>query len=74
MAKGHMVLDATIPAPKQACVMNWAMCMFCQQDTREALKCPARSTKAPGSDYTSLAQHLLQFQAHGNMPMDMDIE
>ena len=48
------------------------MCMFCQQDSREALQCPARSTKALGSGYTSLVQRLLQFQAHGHMPMDID--
>ena len=41
---------------------------------REALQCPARSTKAPESGYTSLAQHLLQFQAHGHMPLDIEIE
>ena len=38
------------------------------------MQCPARITKAPESGYTSLAQHLLQFQARGHMPVDTDIE
>lgn len=43
------------------------------------MQCPARSSKAPiGSGYTciytSLAQHLLQFKAHGCMAIDVDIE
>ena len=75
MSKRHVVIHAGTPAPKQACATNWAICVLCQQVTQEALQCPARSSKAPiGSGYTSLAQHLLQFNAHGHMPMDIDIE
>ncbi len=49
--------------------------MLCQLVKGEALQCPARSSKAPiGSGYASLAQHLLQFKAHGHVPMDLDIE
>ena len=69
------MIHAGTPAPKQACTTNWAICVLCQQVTQEALQCPARSSKAPiGSGYTSLAQHLLQFKAHGHMPMNVDVE
>ena len=75
MSKRYVVIDACTPAPKQACTTNWAICVLCQRVTREALQCPARSCKAPiGSGYTSLAQHLLQFKAHGHMPMDVAVE
>ena len=43
-------------------------------NSKSVLVCPARSTKPPiGSGYKSLASHLLQFQAHGHMPMNIDI-
>ncbi len=62
------------PAPKKVCTINWAICVLCQLVKGEALQCPARSSKAPiGSGYASLAQ-LLQFKAHGHVPMDLDIE
>ena len=73
MSKRHVVIHASTPAPKQACTTNWAICVLCQQVTREALQCPARSSKAPiGSGYTSLAQHLLRFKALGHVPMDIE--
>ena len=72
MVKRHMIVDATIPVPKQGSATNGGMCMFCQRHSREALQSPARSTKVPESGYSSLAQ--LQFQVHGHMPMNIDIE
>ena len=64
-----MFVDATTPAPKQPCNTNWGICVLCQEVTREALQCPARSTKVPiGSGYISLARHLIEFRAHGHMP------
>lgn len=72
MPKRHTLVDASKPMPKRSC---WEFCVFCQEDTRAALECPARSTKAAiGNGYSSLAEHLIQFQALGHMPMDIDIE
>ena len=49
-------------------------CVLCQLDTNAALECPARSTRPTfGSGYKSLAEHLIQFQSLGCVPMDIDI-
>ena len=48
--------------------------VLCQLDTNAALECPARSTRpTSGSGYKSLAEHLIQFQSLGHVPMDIDI-
>ncbi len=66
MSKRHELIHVGTPAPKKVCTINWAICVLCQLVKGEALQCPARSSKAPiGSGYASLAQHLLQFKAHG---------
>ena len=75
MAKHYTLIDAFTPAPKKPCITNWNLCVFCQENTKAALECPARSTKAPvGSGYKSLAEHLIQFQSLGHMPMNIYIE
>ena len=75
MSKRHALIHAGTPAPRKVCTTNWAICVLCQQVKREALQCPARSSKMLiGIGYASLAQHLLQFKAHGHMPMDHDVE
>jgi len=75
MSKRHVVIYADTPAPKQACITNQAICVLCQQVTREALQCLAGSRKAPiGSGYSSLVQSLLQFKALRHMPVDVDLE
>ena len=69
MAKNYTLIDATTPTPctctpKKPCITNWNLCVLCQEDTKEALECPARSTKAPvGCGYKSLAEHLVKFQS-----------
>lgn len=48
---------------------------FCQRNTKTALECPARSSKPPiGIGYVSLANQLLQFDSHGQLPFEIDIE
>ena len=75
MSKRHALIHAVTPAPRKVCTTNWAICVLCQQVKREALQCPARSSKTLiGSGYASLVQHLLQFKAHGHTPMDLDVD
>ena len=76
MAKRHSLVDASTPMPfKKPCITDWKLCVLCQKDTKAGLECPARSSKAPvGSGYKSLAEHLIQFQMHGCMPLDLDIK
>ena len=74
MAKSFMLIDASKVISKRPCITNWNLCVLCQLDTNAALECPARSTRpTSGSGYKSLAEHLIQFQSLGHVPMDIDI-
>ena len=74
MAKCHSLVDNSTSIPsKKPCLIDWKLCGFCQKDT--GLECPARFFKAPiGSGYKSLAEHLVQFQMHDCIPLDIDIK
>ena len=75
MSKRHALIYAGKPAPRKVCTTNWAICVLYPQVIREALQSPARLSKTLiGSGYASLVYHLLQFKAHGNMQLDLDIE
>ena len=77
MPKRHVLVDRTTPGPKQSkpTSINWELCVLCQDEDAEPLQCPARSTKASiGSAYSSLANHIMQFQQLGSMPIDINIE
>ena len=74
MAKNFALIDASKVISKRPCITNWNLCVLCQLDTNAALECPARSTRpTSGSGYKSLAEHLIQFQSLGHVPMDIDI-
>ena len=74
MSKSFTLIDATKITSKRPCITNWNFCVLCQLDTNAALECPARSTRPTfGSGYKSLAEHLIQFQSLGCVPMDIDI-
>lgn len=76
MAKRHTLVDSPcMPVPKRVGTTNWDLCVFCQRNTKTALECPARSSKPPiGIGYVSLANQLLQFDSHGQLPFEIDIE
>ena len=71
----HSLVDASTSIPfKKPSITDWKLCILCQKDTKTCLECPARSFKAPiGSGYKSL-EHLIQFQMHGCLPLDIDIK
>ena len=74
MAKSYALINASVPTSKRPCITNWKLCVLCQVDTKAALECPARSMRPTfGSGYKSLAEHLMQFQSLGHMPMGIDI-
>ena len=74
VVKNYALIDTSIPLSKRPCITNWKLCFLCQVDTKAALYCPARSKKPNfGTGYKSLAEHLIQFQSLGHMPMGIDI-
>ena len=74
MTKSYALINASVPTSKRPCITNWKFCVLCQVDTKAALECPARSMRPTfGSGYKSLADHLMQFQSLGHMPMGIDI-
>ena len=74
MAKSFTLIDASKVISKRPCITNWNLCVLCQLDINAALECPTRSTRpTSGSGYKSLAEHLMQFQSLGRVPMDIDI-
>ena len=78
MAKRHTLVDSSCtPVPKRVCTTNWDLCVFCQKNTKAALECPVRSSKPPigiGYVHVSLANQLIQFDSHGQLPFEIDIE
>jgi len=75
MAKKYTIVDPSVPKPKKPCVTNWTLCVLCQEDTKAALECPAKSKRpSVGSGYISLAKHLMEFHSLGHMPMTINME
>ena len=55
-------LDGRGPSTSSTAKTDWKLCIICQEHTAEALRCPLQSKRADkGSGYTSLAEHLTQF-------------
>ena len=62
--------------PSTSCTVktDWKLCIICQEHTAEALRCPLQSKRADkGSGYTSLAEHLIQFNELGLLPSTFPI-
>ena len=57
MAKLYKVVDPDEPQTSGQCLItNWDLCVVCQEDTGEMLKCPANSARGTeGVGYKTLA-------------------
>ena len=54
---------------------DWKLCIICQEDKAEASRCPLRSKRTDkGSGYSSLAEHLIQFNELGQLPSTLPLE
>ena len=68
MAKSYALIDTSIPTSKGPCITSLKLCVLCQVDTKAPLECPARSMRSTyGNGYTSLVEHLMQFELLGHM-------
>ena len=43
MEKKYAIVDPSVPKPKKPFIMNWTFCVLCQEDTKAALECSAKS-------------------------------
>ena len=77
MSKRHILVDVSTPLskqPKSARLIDWDLCVLCQEDTGDTLQCSMNSTKTSiGNGYKSLAEHLIKLQQLGHMSIDVDV-
>ena len=77
MSKKFQLVNVDVQGPATSCTAktDWKLCVICQEHTSEALRCPLQNTRADkGSGYTSLAEHLIQFNELGQLPSTLAIE
>ena len=76
MAKHYKLIDLPHTSPDNSVIIpiDWAKCVLCQVETKEAIRCPAKSLLANKElEYRTLAENLLAFNQIGRMPMDINI-
>ncbi|CAH0381202.1 unnamed protein product [Bemisia tabaci] len=71
MEKKFVLADALDNPSKKKTVINWELCILCQENSDESLVCPARKT---GEGYKLLASDLEAFQKAQVLPCSIDIE
>ncbi len=58
----------------QCLTTNWDLCVVCQKETVEMLKCPANSARgAEGAGYKTLAKNLEAFDKIGSLPLTLKL-
>jgi len=77
MAKTFALVNTSIQVPSTPTisqdVTNWKQCVICQEETKEPLTCPANSKRKDlGSGYSSLTQHLIQFNELNKLPFPLE--
>ena len=77
MSKAFKLLDRELPAPSTSSrylvVTNWKLCVICQEEKDKQLTCPSKSKrKDVGSGYSSLAEKLIEFNALGQLPFNLE--
>lgn len=76
MSKKFQLVNFDGEGPSTSCTAktDWKLRIICQEHTAEALRCPLQSKRADkGSGYTSLAEHLIQFNELGRLPSTFQI-
>ena len=76
MSKKFQLVNFDGQGPSTSCTAktDWKLCIICQEHTAEAMRCPLQYKRADkGSGYTSLAEHLSQFNELGQLPSTLPI-
>ena len=59
---------------RQALLIDWSKCIFCQEDISEALHCPAESRRNTlGAGYKTITDLLTSFRSIGSLPKALDL-
>lgn len=59
--------------PFTSAVINWKLCILCQQEKGESLICPSKSKrKDVGSGYRSLTESMIKFNELGQLPFTLE--
>ena len=77
MSKTFKLVDSGLPAlstsSRHLTKTNWKLCVVCQEEKTEPLKCPSKSKrKYAGSGYKSLAEKLIEFNELGQLPFQQE--
>ena len=54
-------------------VIDWSICILCQKDTNEKLKCPAKGKHLNVCGYKTLVKNLLSFQELNSLPENINL-
>ncbi len=71
-------MDPQQPGPSRETPIktNWNRCVLCQEETSEALQCPAKSKRydvGAGQGYSTLSTSILRFSELNQLPMPIDL-
>ena len=73
MSKNFKLVETVLSTSKQSAVINWKLCVICQQEKGESLICPSKSKRKDiGSGYKSLAEVLIKFNELGQLPFPLE--
>ena len=76
MFNSHLFISSQQPGPsrEKSVRTNWDKCVLCQEDSREALLCPANSKRQDvGAGYCTLSANIIRFSELNQLPMPIDL-
>ena len=78
MSKSHQFVSSQQPGPSRETPVktNWNRCVLCQEETPEALQCPANSKRhdvGVGAGYSTLSANLIRFSELNQLPIPIDL-
>ena len=77
MSNSHQFVSLQQPGPSRESTpvkTNWNRCVLCQEETGEALQCPAKSKRHDvGAGYSTLAANIVRFSELNKLPILIDL-
>ena len=76
MSKSHQVVSLQQPGPSSETPVKtiWNRCVLCQEETPEALQCPANSKRHDvGAGYSTLSANVIRFSELNQLPIRRDL-
>ena len=80
MSKNHQFLCSQQPGPSSQTPLalpvktDWNKCVLCQEETSEALQCPAKSKRLDiGAGYSTLSANITRFSELNQLPLPINL-